>query len=232
MRLSSRVGSLLGDAGIALGPWLVLALGSTWRLRWVGGPPVPVARRGGGPVMYAHTHGVLLALSYTHRRCGIQVMVSESRDGEIITRIIERLGFGTVRGSTTRGGERALVRLAALGREGRDLGITPDGPKGPRGSAQPGAILIAARAGIPIVPLGVAASRAWRARSWDRFLVPKPFAEVWVVSGPPLRFTREDLGAIDVACATLARALADVEAEAEERAARRKGAEPAPKGAS
>jgi hypothetical protein len=182
--------------------------------------------------MYAHTHGVLLPLSYSHRRCGIQVMVSESRDGEIIARIIERLGFGTVRGSTTRGGERALVKLAALGRGGFDLGITPDGPKGPRGSAQPGAVLIAARAEVPIVPLGVAASRAWRARSWDRFLVPKPFSEVWVVFGAPLRFTREDLGAIDVACAKLARALAEVEAEAEAHASRRTGAEAAPKATS
>ena len=120
-----------------------------------------------------------------------------------------------MRGSSTRSGARAIAQMAALAREGWDVGITPDGPKGPRFSAEPGAVWVAAHGEVPIIPLGVAADRAWRARSWDRFLVPKPFARVWVVNGPPIRFGREDVARIDAASATVARALADVVSEAE-----------------
>lgn len=215
MRLASAVAKRLGNLAITAGPHVVLALGATWNVRHVGRERADAARRSGGPVMYAMTHGVLLPLVYTHRDRGIQVLVSESRDGEVITRVIERLGFRTVRGSSSRGGARAIAQLVALAQEGWDLGITPDGPKGPRFSAEPGAVLVAARGEIPIVPLGVAATRAWRARSWDRFLVPKPFARVWVVYGAPIRFTREDVSQLDAAAATVARAIADVDAQAE-----------------
>jgi lysophospholipid acyltransferase (LPLAT)-like uncharacterized protein len=215
VRLASRVGGRLGDVAIAAGPRLVLALGATWRVRHAGRERVDAARRrSGGPVLYVFTHGVLLPLSYTHRGRRIHVLVSESRDGEIITRVIERLGFATVRGSSTRGGARAIARLAARAREGFDLGITPDGPKGPRFSAEPGTVFVAARAGVPVVPVGVAATSGWRADSWDRFLVPKPFARVWLAYGAPLFFGRDDVLRIDEATARVARAVADVDAEA------------------
>lgn len=211
----SRAARWLGSLAIHAGPQVVRALGATWDVRHVGRERVDRARRGGGPVLYAMTHGVLLPLVYSHRERGIRVLVSESRDGEIITRIIERFGFGTVRGSSSRGGARAIARMVALAREGWDVGITPDGPKGPRFSAEPGAVWVAAHGDVPIVPLGVAADRAWRARSWDRFLVPKPFARVWVVNGPVIRFARADLARIDAASALVARAIADAVTEAE-----------------
>jgi hypothetical protein len=172
-------------AAIALGHLLILALGRTWRVRHVGQERVARARFGGGrgPVLYAFTHGVLLPLTFTHRDRGIRVLVSQSRDGEIIARILGRLGFDTARGSSSRGGDRAALKLAALGREGYDLAVTPDGPRGPRGSVAPGVAVVAARSGAPIVPVAVAARPAWNARSWDRFLVPPPFARVWVVYG-------------------------------------------------
>jgi lysophospholipid acyltransferase (LPLAT)-like uncharacterized protein len=182
-----NAGRALGDWAMNHGHHLLRILGSTWRLRFFDREPVDRCRFGRGPVMYAMTHGVLLPLAYAHRDRRIQVLVSESRDGEIIARIIGRMGFHLVRGSNTRGGERAALEMVRRGREGFDLGITPDGPKGPRGSVAPGALLVAARAQVPIVAIGVAANRATNASSWDRFLVPHPFASVAIVYGEPLR---------------------------------------------
>ena len=171
-----KAGRLLSEWGMSHGHHLLRVLGSTWRIRFFDRALVDRSRFGRGPVMYAMTHGVLLPLAYAHRDRRIQVLVSESRDGEIIARIIGNMGFGLVRGSSTRGAERAALEMVRRGREGFDLGITPDGPKGPRGSVAPGALMVAARAQVPIIPIGVAANRAVRASSWDRFLVPHPFA--------------------------------------------------------
>ena len=172
-------------AAIALGHLIILVLGRTWRVAHVGEDCVAGARFGAGrgPVLYAFTHGVLLPLTFTHRDRDIRVLVSQSRDGEIIARILGRLGFDTARGSSTRGGDRAALKLAALGRAGYDLAVTPDGPRGPRGSVAAGVAVVAARSAAPIIPVGVASRPAWNARSWDRFLVPPPFARVWVVYG-------------------------------------------------
>ena len=165
--------------------------------------------------MYAMTHGVLLPLAYAHRDRRIQVLVSESRDGEIIARIIANMGFGLVRGSSTRGAERAALEMVRRGREGFDLGITPDGPKGPRGSVAPGALMVASRAQVPIIPIGVAANRAMRASSWDRFLVPHPFARVAVVYGAPIRVARDGADREDAA-KELEHSIARVEQRAQE----------------
>jgi lysophospholipid acyltransferase (LPLAT)-like uncharacterized protein len=201
----------LTRAAIRAGHLVVLALGGTWRVRHVGGEHVDAARGERGAVLYVFSHGVLLPLSFTHRRRDIQVLISESRDGEIIARITGKLGFGSVRGSTSRGGGRAIVRMAALGRQGRDLGITPDGPRGPRGSVGPGTVLVAARAGTPIVPVGVASRPAWRAKSWDRFLVPPPLARVWVVYGSSIA---AGAGSRDETAARVAEGIDAVEREA------------------
>lgn len=211
MRAESRVASRLTGVARAFGGPLVRALGSTWRVRVAGREGVDEARRVPGPVLYVITHGALLPAAYVHRDRRIQVLVSESRDGETITRIIGTLGFGTVRGSSTRGGARAVVEMAGRGRAGFDLAVTPDGPRGPRMAAEPGAAVVAARSGLPVVPIGVGARRAWRARSWDRFLVPRPFAEVWIVYGPPLRFTRDDLASPEACSARLTAAMQGAE---------------------
>jgi len=227
MSRASRAAARWTRPAIVAGPALVRALGATWRVRHVGRERVDAARRRGGPVLYVFSHGVLLPLAFTHRHRGIQVLISESRDGELIARIVERLGFGTVRGSSSRGGARAVIGLAAKGRDGNDLAITPDGPRGPRGAAEPGTVVAAARAGVPVIPVGVAASAGWNARSWDRFLVPRPFARVWVVYGEPLRFGRADVAQAGARAADVARAMAAVEDEATRYATR---VAPAPPG--
>ena len=111
-------------------------------------------------------------------------MISEHRDGEIIAQIAERLGYTTVRGSSSRGGGRALIGLMRAIESGRDGAVTPDGPRGPAHVFAPGAAIASQRTGAALLPVRASASRAWRLKSWDRFLVPKPFARVRVVYGP------------------------------------------------
>ncbi len=138
----------------------------------------------GRPVVFVFWHGQLLPLVHYHRGEDIVVLVSEHADGEYITRIIQRHGFGTVRGSSTRGATRGLKGLIRAARAGRDLALTPDGPRGPTGVMKPGALAVAQATGCPIIPLAVAASSAWRMRSWDRFMIPKPFARLRIAYAP------------------------------------------------
>jgi lysophospholipid acyltransferase (LPLAT)-like uncharacterized protein len=121
--------------------------------------------------IYAFWHESLLAP--TKIRTRVKVLISRSADGELIGQICRRLGIGTIRGSTTRGGAQGLLEMV---RESEDshLAITPDGPRGPRRRLQPGIIFVASHTGLPIVPVGMGFTRAWRAGSWDRFAVPCP----------------------------------------------------------
>jgi lysophospholipid acyltransferase (LPLAT)-like uncharacterized protein len=125
----------------------------------------------------------LLPLLWYHRNQGIAVVISEHRDGEIIAQIAERLGYATVRGSSSRGGSRALIGLMRALESGLDGAVTPDGPRGPAHVFAPGAAIASQRTGVPLLPIRASAARAWRLKSWDRFLVPKPFATVRVTYG-------------------------------------------------
>ncbi len=125
---------------------------------------------------------------------GIHVLVSTHRDGEIVAGMLANLGAPAVRGSSRRGGARALVRLAQLLEEGRDLGISVDGPKGPPGIVKPGTAWLSARTGRPVVPAAFSSSRALRLGTWDRLLIPWPFARgVWVAGEPILRNEGEEI---------------------------------------
>ena len=182
-KLSHRVGPFLARV---LGPSFLRALAASWRVR--GDPPdVAGAIRAAGPTVYAFWHGRLLVPTGVLTGMGTAVMISRHADGEVVARIVERLGSRTVRGSSSRGGATALMEMVEILRAGGSGTFTPDGPRGPREVAQPGAVFAASRAGVPLVPLGAAARRAWELRSWDRFLVPKPFTRVAIVIGEPLR---------------------------------------------
>jgi lysophospholipid acyltransferase (LPLAT)-like uncharacterized protein len=119
------------------------------------------------------------------------VLVSRHRDGEWIARVIERMGFVTARGSSTRGGEEGLLSMVEFARRNHLLAITPDGPRGPAERVKPGLVYLASRTGFPIVPVASAASSAWVFRSWDRFRLPRPMARVVVAYGSPLRVPRD-----------------------------------------
>ena len=148
-------------------------------------------RREGKGVIFVFWHGQLLPLVHIHRNEGIIVLVSDHRDGEYITRVIQRHGFGAARGSSTRGGVKGLKGILRAGRAGKDLAFTPDGPKGPRHEFKWGGLVAAQLTGHALVTIGVGADRAWYLKSWDRFMIPKPFCRLRVRYGAPRRVPRE-----------------------------------------
>ena len=171
-------------AGV-LGRGLLGGLSATWRLRVESEENWLRFRREGRAVILVLWHEQLLPLVHQRRGTGTVALVSGHSDGEYIARVIERMGMGTVRGSSTRGGIQGLKGLIRAAREGHDLALTPDGPRGPARYFKPGALLAAQLTGLPIVPLAAGASAAWRIGSWDHFMVPRPFAVVRVAYGEP-----------------------------------------------
>jgi lysophospholipid acyltransferase (LPLAT)-like uncharacterized protein len=169
-----------------IGAFLILFLGKTWRIKWVGRENILPARKKNQKVIYAFWHGRMLVLSFSHRWQKVHVLISQHRDGEFISRIINLLGFASVRGSTTRGGTKAIFQMANKNLEGYNVAVTPDGPKGPKYIAQPGAIYIAQRSGTPIIPISNSARKRWTLKSWDEFIIPKPFSEVVIILGDPM----------------------------------------------
>jgi lysophospholipid acyltransferase (LPLAT)-like uncharacterized protein len=171
--------------GAPLGFWLIRLLGFTWRMedapKWRGA--VAAAR----PTMFLLWHGHLLPLAYTMRHLGVFVLSSEHRDAEIVVRIINRLGFLSLRGSSSRNATKALVSVIRTLREGQSVAITPDGPRGPALSMTAGPLFAAQKAGVTVTTLFVTADRAWRLKTWDSFMIPKPFARVTVHVGEPFQ---------------------------------------------
>lgn len=202
-------------AGV-LGLGLVRALHATCRKRVTGAEHLQRLRGEGHGCVLVIWHGTMLVPIHHHQGDPITTLVSEHGDGEYITRILQRMGFETVRGSSTRGGSRGLRGLVKAGRNGRIMAITPDGPQGPRRVMKPGALLAAQLAGVPVVPIGVGVSRGWQARSWDRFTVPKPFATLGLAYGPPIEVDRSlDEAGLQRCSDEVQRALDTVTAEAE-----------------
>ena len=176
----------IGPAGLGLaGRYALQALFRTLQVERTGHHHVMRLRQKGTPVIFVFWHGRLLPLIHVHRHDGIVVLVSEHRDGGYLARLLHHFGFGTVRGSSTRGGVRGLKGLIRAARRGLDLAITPDGPRGPNRQLKSGALTAARMTGLPLVPVGVGVTSAWRIRSWDELLVPKPFATVRVAYGRP-----------------------------------------------
>jgi lysophospholipid acyltransferase (LPLAT)-like uncharacterized protein len=169
---------------------LISALGHTLRWRVEGLQHLDAILASGRQPVMAFWHGRILPATFYFRRRGIVVITSENFDGEWIARIIERFGYGTARGSTTRGGRKAILQLVQDMREGKPAGFTLDGPRGPARVAQPGAIWLARATGNPVLPFHLEASSHWTARSWDRTQVPKPFSTVALAVGEPLEVPR------------------------------------------
>jgi lysophospholipid acyltransferase (LPLAT)-like uncharacterized protein len=170
---------------------LINALGHTLRWRVEGLHHFDsIIASGRQPVM-GFWHGRILPATYYFRRRGIVVITSENFDGEWIARIIERFGYGTARGSTSRGARRAMLQLVRDLKAGRPAGFTLDGPRGPARVAQPGAVWLAASTGNPLLPFHLEASSYWSVRSWDRTQIPKPFSTVALVVGAPIEVARD-----------------------------------------
>jgi len=183
---SSRAKRLQAAAISAIGYPLIAALGSTFRWRAEGAEHYRrVIDDGRQPIM-AFWHGRILPATVYFRRRGIVVITSENFDGEWIAGIIERFGYGTARGSTSRGAVKALVRLKRDMAAGKPAAFTLDGPRGPAQVAQPGAVWLAKATGNPIVPFHIESDRHWTAGSWDRTQIPKPWSKVAIAIGPPI----------------------------------------------
>ena len=198
----------------ALGQRLLSSLLATVRFRVV----APSSQT--GPVIYTLWHGRLLPLTFLHRQQNIATLISQSADGEYIARVVERWGYQAIRGSSSRGGGAALREMVKLARQGRSMAITPDGPRGPRQQLKPGVLTLAQLTGQPILPMSASATSAWWVDArWDLFLVPKPFATVFVRYGEPVQVPRgadeAELARIGAAVeATLNRLTAETDADA------------------
>jgi lysophospholipid acyltransferase (LPLAT)-like uncharacterized protein len=212
---ASRVKRWQAAAISGVGYPLIASLGATLRWRTDGLEHFDaIAARGQQPVL-AFWHGRILSATYYFRRRGIVVITSENFDGEWIARIIERFGYGTARGSTSRGARKALLQLTRDMAAGRAAGFTIDGPRGPARVAQPGAVWLAKATGNPVVPFHLEASRAWTLRSWDRTQIPKPFATVALAVGEPIDVAPDaDDAAIEGARQELERRLMALEGRA------------------
>jgi lysophospholipid acyltransferase (LPLAT)-like uncharacterized protein len=165
---------------------IVATLGRTLRWRSEGDDHLDAIMRSGRQPIFVTWHGRIFGGLYYFRNRGIVVITSRNFDGEWIAGIIERFGFGTARGSTSRGGVRALVQMRRDLAAGRPVGFTVDGPRGPARVVQRGAVWLAGATGHPILPFHVEADRFWEAPSWDRTQLPRPFATVAVAIGPPM----------------------------------------------
>jgi lysophospholipid acyltransferase (LPLAT)-like uncharacterized protein len=192
---------LIRGVGIA-GACAVRAVVGTTRFHFRYADPAvnpEVARRTGQRYIYAFFHEVMLFPAYFWAWPEMQILISDHRDGELIAQVVSRLGFGVVRGSTTRGGARALRAMVQRVDRGH-LCVTPDGPQGPRRHVHQGLAFLASRTGLPIVGAGMAFRDPWRARSWDRFAVPKPCrAAACVVPEPVVVPPEADREALEAA---------------------------------
>lgn len=180
---------------VRLGRLLIKVLGSTWRVRVYGREALLARSLSDARVVFTLWHGQMLPILWAHRQ-PTGVLISEHRDGEIIARIVNAFGFFGVRGSSSRGGARALLASVQALRAGADIAITPDGPRGPRHSFAPGALIVAFRAQVKVVPIVASVNRVWRLKSWDGFEIPKPFARVSVLYGPPQDVEGTDVRAV------------------------------------
>jgi lysophospholipid acyltransferase (LPLAT)-like uncharacterized protein len=186
-RSSRRYRVLLAVVGFA-GALLLRLLGATWRVRVSGEDPF--SRE--GPLVAATWHRGLLIAAYCMRNRGIVVPVSQSRDGDLASAVLRHLGFAaSARGSSSRGATSLLRGLIRQARAGQPVGFLPDGPRGPAGIAKPGVIALARTSGAPLVPVGLSASPSKQFGSWDRAILPLPFARVRCSYGEPMRVPKK-----------------------------------------
>jgi lysophospholipid acyltransferase (LPLAT)-like uncharacterized protein len=176
-----------------LGPGMRL-LAMSWRMRTVNEERWRPLYQAGRAHAFLLWHEVLLPLLWQHRRQGIAIVVSEAREGQYLADFAVSLGYRTVRGSSTRGAARALLGAVRELQAGRAVAFTPDGPRGPRRELKPGVVAAAQRGAGVIVPIHAEADRAWRLRSWDRFVIPKPAARVTIRYGRPFEVAPGEAG--------------------------------------
>lgn len=161
------------------------------KIRKIGCENLRHARSGKRPILYVCWHGSQLVPLSCFRNRGIVIMTSLSRDGEIQTQSMKSLGYGTIRGSSSRGGAKALLSLVKEMKDGKNTSITVDGSRGPYHVAKPGAVLLAQKTGAFILPIGMAYQACYRLSNWDKFEIPLPFSRVCMAVGAPFTCDRD-----------------------------------------
>jgi lysophospholipid acyltransferase (LPLAT)-like uncharacterized protein len=174
-----------------LGLGLMAVIGSSLRINEEGRSDLGPRAKQGYPILWALWHETIFTSVWYHRFKQVHVMISASRDGEIISEISHKLGYSPIRGSSSKGGLEAARELVSHVLKGNRAAITPDGPKGPRRKVQQGVVLIARLAHCPVVPFAFEVERGWRLKSWDRFIIPKPFSRAVFVYGNPITIPRK-----------------------------------------
>jgi lysophospholipid acyltransferase (LPLAT)-like uncharacterized protein len=178
-RLKIRLVSILGY-------WIIYILCCTLRWKFADSQTLESVRGTGSGLILAFWHGRIVTATYRFRNRGIVVMTSQNRDGEYIARVIQRFGYGVARGSSTRGSHGATTEILRALENGRVVGLTMDGPRGPRYIAKKGAAFIARKSGSPVLPFNISVEKKWVMRSWDHFQIPKPFSRAVVLIGKPI----------------------------------------------
>lgn len=226
MRLTKRITRmpLVQRALCAAAAFYIWLVRRTGRWTVVGGEHPARLWDTGRPFILAFWHGRLLMMPYSWRRgVPIHMLISSHPDGQFIARTVDHFGIGWIAGSSTHGGSAALRAMVKALKSGACVGITPDGPRGPRMRAGGGAVAAARLAGVPILPATFAARPRWLVPSWDRFVVALPFARGVFVWGEPLHVpTDADSVALDRTRAELEHRLNRIAADAD----RRLGLEP------
>lgn len=172
--------------GLAAG--FIRLLGVTFRITTLGEVPRPESGKG---MILCVWHALTLPSAQKHKHEGIWALFSLSRDGELQSKVFQGLGYRVIRGSTGRGGARALVECIRVLKQGNVMAITPDGPRGPDRKVQPGVLVMAQKSGAMLVPLAAAARPCWFAPSWDRYVVPFPFAKVVIAYGDAIEIAAD-----------------------------------------
>lgn len=189
--------------------WLIRVIGATLKFKIVGWEN----HTDDEPLIYCFWHNRIPTATYFWRRRGIVVMSSQSFDSEYIARFIQRFGYGTAKGSSTRGARAGLIQMIRAVKAGKSAAFTVDGPRGPIYTAKPGALLLSQKANAAILPFSISLDRCWRLPSWDRIEIPKPFARAVVVIGEPIRVKD---GGDETELASFQRALEEVRDRGEE----------------
>lgn len=177
-----KAGVIAGAAAPVVG-----VLGRTYRWIEDGAEHLKALDASGTAPILALWHGRILPATLYFRDRGVVAMTSQNFDGEWIARLMRRFGYAQARGSTSRGGSRALIAMKRALDEGHAVAFTVDGPRGPARVAQPGAVWLASASGHPILPFHIESSSHWTARSWDGSQVPKPRATLAIVIGGPIQ---------------------------------------------
>ncbi|MBS1720581.1 MAG: lysophospholipid acyltransferase family protein [Armatimonadetes bacterium] len=198
---------------------VVRTLGKTWRVT-VEGLDETLQKQGGKILLGWHGRTVVATKAFYKR--GYWAIISLSNDGDMQNTIYQRLGFRTIRGSTGRGGERALVESIRILRQGDVMVLTPDGPRGPSGIVQLGSLMMARKSGAWLVPCGVSAKPAFFFKSWDKHMVPMPFAKCLMIFGPPYQIPADaDEAKIEEVRLALERDMHALQTEADRRVGQR-----------